>query len=105
MHSLVLLLALYENVRLLLVAPAGLEMPAELLGELTGRLAVQSATLEQVRSAAKCQRFFFMANFLCAASPVGSGVHGRAVRDQNSKGTICKRGSAPPLLRESIDWC
>jgi aspartate carbamoyltransferase catalytic subunit len=48
-HSLVLLLALYENVRLLLVAPVGLEMPAELLQELTGRLEVHIATLEQVR--------------------------------------------------------
>jgi DNA polymerase III psi subunit len=44
----VLLLALYENVRLLLVAPAGLEMPAELLQEVAVRLDVQHATLEQV---------------------------------------------------------
>jgi hypothetical protein len=52
-HSLVLLLALYENVRLLLVAPAGLEMPAALVEELAGRLDVHTATLVQVR---RCDR-------------------------------------------------
>lgn len=46
MHSLVVLLALYAHVKLVLVSPAGLEMPHELLDEVQPQLSHQVYELQ-----------------------------------------------------------
>ena len=93
-HSLVVLLSMFQNVKLVFISPQSLEMPESIIEEIqqSGTQIVDDLTLDHVRLFQNIYHYLNNTLNICNGPPLGDRKNRRALRHSDTKRTIHIRG-------------